>query len=104
MSKYNNIIRHFKGKRLLVVGDVVLDQYIKGSVSRISPEAPVPIVLQEESFYTPGAAANVANNLASLGANVTLLSKIGDDIEGNILKRELGQRHIHTKGLFIDSN
>ena len=88
MSKYNSIIRHFKGRRLLVIGDAVLDRYIKGSVSRISPEAPVPIVLQEESFYTPGGAANVANNLASLGADVTLVAKIGDDIEGGILKRE----------------
>jgi D-beta-D-heptose 7-phosphate kinase/D-beta-D-heptose 1-phosphate adenosyltransferase len=104
MSKYNNIIQHFKGKRLLVIGDVVLDQYIKGSVTRISPEAPVPVVLQEESFFTPGGAANVANNLASLGAQVTLVSKIGDDIEGEILKRELYKRHIHTQGLFIDSN
>src|SRR5476651_2012896 len=103
MSKYNNIIRHFKGKRLLVIGDVVLDQYIKGSVTRISPEAPVPIVLQEESFYTPGGADNVANNLASLGADVTLVGKIGDDIEGGILKRELTKRHIHTNGLFIDN-
>jgi D-beta-D-heptose 7-phosphate kinase/D-beta-D-heptose 1-phosphate adenosyltransferase len=104
MSKYNNIIKRFKGKRLLVIGDVVLDRYIKGSVSRISPEAPVPIVLQEESFYTPGGAANVANNLASLGADVTLASKIGDDIEGNILKRELSKRRIHINGLFIDGN
>src|SRR5208283_593377 len=103
MSKYNNIIRHFKGRRLLVIGDVVLDQYIKGSVSRISPEAPVRIVLQEESFFTPGGAANVANNLASLGANVTLVSKIGDDIQGGILKGELLKRHIHTKGLFVDN-
>src|ERR1700733_12844825 len=102
MSKYNNIIQHFKGKRLLVIGDVVLDQYIKGSVTRISPEAPVPVVLQEESFYTPGGAANVANNLVSLGAYVTLVSKIGNDIEGSILKRELHKRHIHTNGLFID--
>src|SRR5580698_1955070 len=104
MSKYSSTIQHFKGKRLLVIGDVVLDQYIKGSVSRISPEAPVPIVLQEESFYTPGGAANVANNLASLGAQVTLISKIGDDIEGSILKREIQKRHIHTNGIFIDSN
>ena len=104
MSKYNNIIQHFKGKGLLVIGDVVLDQYIKGSVSRISPEAPVPIVLQEESFYTPGGAANVANNLVSLGADVTLVSKIGNDIEGGILKRELARRHIPTKGLFIDNS
>ena len=103
MSKYNNIIRHFKGKRLLVIGDVVLDQYIKGSVSRISPEAPVPIILQEESFYTPGGAANVANNLASLGADVTLVSKIGDDIEGGILKAELVKRRIHTHGIFVDA-
>jgi len=103
MSKYNSIIRRFKGKRLLVLGDVVLDQYIKGSVSRISPEAPVPIVFQEESFYTPGGAANVANNLASLGAEVSLVSKIGNDIEGSILKHELALRHIHTKGLFIDN-
>ena len=102
MSKYNTIIGRFKGKRLLVIGDVVLDRYIKGNVSRISPEAPVPIVLQEESFYTPGGAANVANNLVSLGADVTLVSKIGDDIEGSILKRELTLRHIHTKALFID--
>src|SRR5580692_6337818 len=102
MSKYNNIIRQFKGKRLLVIGDVVLDQYIKGSVTRISPEAPVPIVLQEESFFTPGGAANVANNLASLGADVTLVGKVGDDIEGNILKRELEHRRIPTRGIFID--
>src|ERR1700690_2312896 len=104
MSKYKNIIRHFKGKRLLVIGDVVLDRYIKGSVSRISPEAPVPIVLQEESFYTPGGAANVANNLVTLGADVTLVSKIGDDLEGNILKRELIKRHIPTNGIFIDGH
>src|ERR1700733_2231210 len=102
MSKFNNTIRHFKGCKLLVIGDLVLDQYIKGSVTRISPEAPVPIVLQEESFYTPGGSANVANNLVSLGADVTLVSKIGDDIEGNILKLELHKRHIHTNGLFID--
>jgi D-beta-D-heptose 7-phosphate kinase/D-beta-D-heptose 1-phosphate adenosyltransferase len=104
MSKYNNIIRHFKGKRLLVIGDVMLDQYIKGSVSRISPEAPVPIVVQEECFYTPGGAANVANNLASLGADVTLVSRIGDDIEGGILKKELAKKHIHNNGIFVDNN
>src|SRR5271157_4607810 len=98
MSKYSSIIQHFKGKRLLVIGDVLLDQYIKGSVSRISPEAPVPIILQEQSFFTPGGAANVANNLASLGAEVTLVGKIGNDIEGIILKRELALRHIQTKG------
>ena len=86
-----------------MVGDVVLDQYIKGTVNRISPEAPVPIVLQEESFFTPGGAANVAHNLRSLGCDVTLVGKTGDDIEGAILKQELGRRHISTRGLFVDT-
>lgn len=102
MIKYTSILSKFKNRNLLVVGDLVLDQYIKGSVTRISPEAPVPIVLQQESFYTPGGAANVANNLASLGAQVTLVGKIGDDIEGAILTKELAKRHIKTNGLFID--
>lgn len=102
MSQYIKIIQRFKGKRLLVIGDAVLDRYIKGSVSRISPEAPVPIVLQEESFYTPGGAANVAHNLGSLGADVTLVGKIGNDIEGDILKRELHKRNIRTHGIFVD--
>ena len=87
-----------------MIGDLVLDQYIKGHVSRISPEAPVPIVLQQESFYTPGGAANVANNLSSLGAHVSLVGKIGDDIEGNILLKELNRRNIHTQGIFPDVN
>lgn len=81
----------------------MLDRYIKGSVSRISPEAPVPIVLQQESFYTPGGAANVANNLASLGARVSLIGKIGDDLEGHILTKELSKRRIHTAGIAVDS-
>lgn len=104
MSKYDSIISKFKKRSVLVIGDLVLDQYIKGSVTRISPEAPVPIVLQEESFYTPGGAANVANNLASLGASVTLVGKIGNDIEGEILKKELAKRHIHTNGIVVDQS
>jgi rfaE bifunctional protein kinase chain/domain len=102
MNKYNNIIRRFAAKRVVVIGDLVLDQYIKGQVSRISPEAPVPIVLQKESFYTPGGAANVANNLSSLGADVSLVGKIGDDIQGSILKKELTSRRIHIRGVFTD--
>ncbi|MEI7999554.1 MAG: PfkB family carbohydrate kinase [Candidatus Omnitrophota bacterium] len=102
MSKYTSIISKFRNRSVLVIGDLVLDQYIKGSVTRISPEAPVPIVLVNETFYTPGGAANVANNLASLGAKVTLIGKIGDDIEGGILKKELTKRRIRTEGVFID--
>lgn len=102
MNKYNSILNLFKKRHVLVVGDLILDQYIKGSVSRISPEAPVPVVLQQETFYTPGGAANVANNLSSLGAKVTVVGRIGNDSEGNVLKRVLGERKIRTAGIFID--
>jgi len=85
MSKYEQIFSKFSRKNILVVGDVILDKYIRGTVSRISPEAPVPVVLETESFYTPGGAANVAHNLHGLGAKVTLIGKIGDDPEGQVL-------------------
>jgi D-glycero-beta-D-manno-heptose-7-phosphate kinase len=102
MSKYAPIISKFKNRPILVIGDLVLDHYIKGTVSRISPEAPVPIVLVNETFYTPGGAANVANNLASLGADVTLVGKIGQDYEATLFKKEITKRHIHTQGIFGD--
>ena len=102
MPKYKNIINRFKGKKILVIGDLILDHYIKGSVSRISPEAPVPIVLQENSFYTPGGSANVANNLSSLGASVTVVGKVGHDLEGGMLKRELKKRKISLDGVFTE--
>lgn len=104
VSAYYSIISKYKKCSVLVIGDLVLDQYIKGTVSRISPEAPVPIVLQTGCFYTPGGAANVANNLASVGASVTLVGKIGDDAEGVMLKKELIKRRIHTAGVFIDAS
>ena len=73
--------------RLLIVGDVMLDRYWFGEVSRISPEAPVPIVKVERSEERPGGAANVARNAASLGAQVSLLALVGNDEAGVTLKR-----------------
>ncbi|MBF0485260.1 MAG: D-glycero-beta-D-manno-heptose-7-phosphate kinase [Candidatus Omnitrophica bacterium] len=102
MKKYTSILNEFRNKHVLVVGDLMLDQYIKGSVSRISPEAPVPVVVQEESFFTPGGAANVANNLSSLEAKVTVVGRIGHDHEGATLKEVLDQRKIRTEGIFAD--
>ena len=105
MSPYQNTIAKFKGKKIVVIGDIILDQYIRGSVSRISPEAPVPVVLQEgEATFTPGGAANVANNLSTLGAEVTLVGKIGRDIEGEILLKELKKRKINTSGIVSEKN
>lgn len=102
MSKYAQIFSKFSQKSILVVGDVILDKYIHGSVSRISQEAPVPIVLEKESFYTPGGAANVAHNLHGLGANATLIGRIGDDIEGKILIQKLKEEGLDASGIFVD--
>jgi len=86
----------------MVVGDVILDRYIQGSVSRISPEAPVPVVLEESFSYQPGGAANVAHNLAALGAKVTQVGKTGFDFEGQLLKRDLKRKGIDISGIFSD--
>jgi len=102
MSDHKTTIARFKNKSIFVIGDLILDQHIKGNVHRISPEAPVPIVLQEgPPTYAPGGAANVANNLKTLGANVALVGYIGDDPEGEIFLKELQRRKITTRGIFI---
>ncbi len=77
--------------RLLIVGDVMLDRYWFGDVSRISPEAPVPVVKVERSEERPGGAANVARNAAALGAKVSLLALVGDDEPGVSLKRLMSE-------------
>ena len=77
----------FSNVRLLVVGDVMLDRYWFGDVSRISPEAPVPVVKVERSEERPGGAANVARNAAALGAKVSLLALVGKDEPGESLRR-----------------
>lgn len=103
MNKYKNILNKFQSKKIAVVGDVILDRHIKGSVSRISPEAPVPIVLQEsDPVLTPGGAANVACNLRSLGASVTLFGRIGQDPEGDDFLKCLKRCRISTSGIFVD--
>ena len=87
--------------RLLVVGDVMLDRYWFGEVSRISPEAPVPVVKIERSEERPGGAANVARNAAALGAQVSLLSLIGDDEAGQTLIRLMDEDSIDAS-LHVD--
>ena len=76
----------FEGAKVLVVGDVMLDRYWFGDVERISPEAPVPVLKVARVEERPGGAANVARNIASLGAHCTLLSVVGDDEAGACLQ------------------
>ena len=81
---------------VLVVGDVMLDRYWFGDVSRISPEAPVPVVHVQRTEERPGGAANVARNIASLGGKATLLSVVGDDEAGRSLAALLAQERVTT--------
>lgn len=80
--------------RILVVGDVMLDRYWFGEVSRISPEAPVPVVKIERIEERPGGAANVARNAAALGAQVSLLSCVGEDEAGQALARLMAKDRV----------
>src|SRR5690554_3725878 len=82
--------------RLLVVGDVMLDRYWHGGTSRISPEAPVPVVRVEESEDRPGGAANVALNIASLGAHAALAGLVGDDDNADRLVSRLEGAGVST--------
>ena len=89
--------RAFRRARVLVVGDVMLDRYWFGDVSRISPEAPVPVVKVDRSEDRPGGAANVARNAAALGARVTLLSVVGQDEPGRRLRQLLREEKITAR-------
>lgn len=104
MKNLKNIIRKFKQAKILVVGDLILDEYIYGSVERISPEAPVPVLWADKRSFVPGGTANVANNISSLGGNVVLLGVTGDDANSKILINELKKRKINLQGIFIEKN
>jgi len=85
---------------ILVIGDVMLDKYIYGETSRISPEAPVPVVLTKGVKHILGGAANVAANLTSLGANATVIGCVGNDQNGDILKQLLDASSIDAGYLY----
>ncbi len=96
------IIDKFPEKTILVLGDVMLDKYIWGSVTRISPEAPVQIVEVNKESYAPGGAANVASNIAALGGKAILVGLVGEDSHQDILAKELEQRGI-IASLLLDT-
>ncbi len=95
-------IDRFPSTRTLVVGDVMLDHYIWGTVSRISPEAPVPVVNVMKENVLLGAATNVVNNLHALGGKVSVCGVIGHDEAGRQLVHMLRMQGIHTDGLIVE--
>ena len=96
------IINSFEGKEVLVIGDVMLDHSIKGGVTRISPEAPVPVLNVDREDFAAGGAGNVAVNLAVLGAKPVLLSVIGEDIKGGVLLGYLEKKNVDTSKMVRD--
>jgi D-beta-D-heptose 7-phosphate kinase/D-beta-D-heptose 1-phosphate adenosyltransferase len=97
-----DIVRRFAGLPILVVGDVMLDRFIVGRVTRISPEAPVPVVHFESEHVRLGGAANVAHNIAALGGHVTLVGVVGVDAAAVRLREQLTATNIGADGLVED--
>ncbi len=91
-------------KNILVIGDLMLDEYLYGTVERISPEAPVPILNVKETLYTLGGASNVALCLSNLGANVFLAGYVGDDTQGELMLNLLKDKKINTKNVYKHKN
>lgn len=96
MKRLVDAIENFHKKKILVIGDVMLDGYIDGVVERISPEAPVPVVRVKNEWYVPGGAANVANNIASLGGYACILGVCGNDENGSKLENLLSNGRIRN--------
>src|SRR3954465_12269626 len=90
-ARADEILEKSRGLRVAVVGDVMLDVYLVGSVSRISPEAPVPVVHVTEESFALGGAANVAANVAALGAECHLVGYVGADDSGRRIRQALAE-------------
>jgi D-beta-D-heptose 7-phosphate kinase/D-beta-D-heptose 1-phosphate adenosyltransferase len=96
------ILNNAKGKRVLVIGDLILDEYIDGSSTRLSPEAPIPVVNVSGTKYVLGGAANVAANIVSLGGKATVLSSLSEDVECDILTKLMDKAGIDYFGPIVD--
>ncbi len=103
-SRATNICANFNNLRLLVVGDLMLDHWVWGDVSRICPEAPVPVVNVRNSSYTLGGAANVAANIRALGAKVDMLGVVGTDDAGRRLRDLLSSLDIGIEGICLQDD
>lgn len=99
-----NSFEQFNNKKILIIGDVMIDAYMWGNVERISPEAPVPIVSITNREKRLGGAANVGLNVRALGAEAILCAVIGNDDNGNIFKQLLKKRNLTSKGILVDKN
>jgi len=103
-ERLNTLFEKMKQQKIIVIGDLMLDRYIWGRVSRISPEAPVPVIDIESESFRFGGAANVTYNVKTLGAEVMPVGIIGDDGSGIRLKKLFGEKDLPVDGLIIDQD
>jgi rfaE bifunctional protein kinase chain/domain len=101
-KRLRELLGNFSGKRVAVVGDLMLDRYYWGSVHRVSPEAPVPVVEVDTESVRFGGAANVANNIQALGGRAFLIGLVGDDHPGVMFRKMLTDQGLETGGIVID--
>lgn len=102
-SHLRTLVQSFSSKRVLVIGDMVADEYLVGRPTRIAREAPVLILELDEERVIPGGATNVAVNIRTLGSDVFLAGVVGNDAPGSRLRKAIEDLHMHQDGLFIDA-
>lgn len=99
ISTFQKIVDRFSKIKILVIGDIMMDRFIWGKVNRISPEAPVPVILFEREDFVLGGAANVVNNIHSLGGKASLCGVVGDDAFGRTIFEKIKEMGIQTNGI-----
>jgi D-beta-D-heptose 7-phosphate kinase/D-beta-D-heptose 1-phosphate adenosyltransferase len=104
IERFRKVIAGFEKARVMVIGDFILDEFIWGSVTRISPEAPVPVVKVDRESFMPGGSLNVAHNAATLNGKVIPVGILGQDLYGRMLAKVMRQRGIDTGGVIYDKN
>jgi len=100
-KRFLDLLEQFRSRRVAVVGDYLLDQYILGTTSRVSREAPIPVIDYQQSVHHPGGAANAAQNVTALGATAVAVGVLGDDPEGAVLSELLRGRGVDTRALLF---
>ena len=103
-EELTSVLDEMEGRRILVLGDVVADIYLQGNISRISREAPVLVLEQQKETVVAGGAANVVNNVATLGGSVFAVGLLGHDSGGDGIKEVLSQNGAHIEGFLTDEN
>jgi D-glycero-beta-D-manno-heptose-7-phosphate kinase len=103
LQRAQDILAGFAGKKIIVIGDVMLDEYVWGTANRISPEAPVIVIDADRQTHVPGGAANVVNNLCALGAIGSMFGIVGDDEAGRSLSKALNDEGAETVGLLVET-